>query len=493
MSASPLVGHLLRAGAIAAVVAGTLIVLALAPSARAAPVFTVIEPSDAPDANLDGVCASTNQGLCTLRAAVQEAEFVGGADIVLSQGLGAYTLTIPGGAEVDPAAAGTNGPNAAVGDLDISKNVTITGQGPSESVVDGADAVRVFDVHAGGVLTLKGVRVQNGKADYDGATSHIHGGGIHNHGTVHLVNAVIDDNTANTPNWGGGGITNAFNATATMENVTVSKNSTAYRGGGIENLGNLSMTNVTVADNTAPAGTAGGLLVGGGTATLTNTLLAQNGSGNNCLLNSGLLSSGGYNLDSDQSCGMIGTGDLRFDPGFETGQAGSGPLFYALGATSKAVDAGSPTTCPATDVRGVSRPKDGDGDGGARCDIGSYERERPATGPKQPALSIGNVKLKEGDSGTKSAHFSVTLKDAAAGTVTVRAATSAGTAKAPSDFRAKSDTLTFKAGTLKKTFAVRVNGDTRKESDETFKVKLSSPTEATIADGKATGKILNDD
>jgi hypothetical protein len=490
MPASPPVGLLLRAAAIAAVAVATLTIVVLAPSARAAPVFTVNDPSDAPDAKLDGVCASTNQGLCTLRAAVQEAENAGGGDIVLSQGIGSYTLTIPGGTEVDPATgAGTS--NAAVGDLDISKAISITGQGPSESVIDGNNAVRVFDVHPGGILTLKGVRVTHGKADYDGVFRHIHGGGIHNHGTIHLFNTVVDDNTADTPGWGGGGITNAGGATATLENVTVSKNGTTSWGGGIENLGDLSMTNVTLADNTAPSGTGGGLWAGGGTATLTNTLLAQNGAGNNCLLNRGRVVSNNYNLDSDQSCSLIGTGDLRFDPGLE---AGGGPLSYPLTSTSKAVDAGSPTTCPSTDVRGTSRPKDGDGDGDARCDIGSYERAATTTSSKgQPSLSVGDVKLKEGDSGTKNARFTVTLGAAASTTVTVQAATASGTATAPSDYKSKTATLTFKAGTLKQTFAVKVNGDTRKESDEKFKVKLSSAKDAKIADATATGKILNDD
>src|SRR5262245_12254929 len=70
--------------------------------AQATPVFTVIEPTDAPDAQLNGVCASTYQGLCTLRAAVQEAEFAGGGHVVLSAGLGDYRLTIPAGPEADP-------------------------------------------------------------------------------------------------------------------------------------------------------------------------------------------------------------------------------------------------------------------------------------------------------------------------------------------------------------------------------------------------------
>ena len=42
-----------------------------------------------------------NQGLCTLRAAVQEAEHAGGGHIVLSAGIGDYRLTIPAGPEAN--------------------------------------------------------------------------------------------------------------------------------------------------------------------------------------------------------------------------------------------------------------------------------------------------------------------------------------------------------------------------------------------------------
>jgi len=40
---------------------------------------------------------------------------------------------------------------------------------------------------------------------------------------------------------------------------------------------------------------------------------------------------------------------------------------------SPAIDAGDDAQCPASDQRGVPRPLDGNGDGLAVCDIGSFE------------------------------------------------------------------------------------------------------------------------
>ncbi|WP_165664064.1 choice-of-anchor Q domain-containing protein [Metapseudomonas otitidis] len=49
---------------------------------------------------------------------------------------------------------------------------------------------------------------------------------------------------------------------------------------------------------------------------------------------------------------------------------------HALRPHSPAVDAGI-GTCTARDQRGSKRPRDGDGDGVARCDLGAYERPKP--------------------------------------------------------------------------------------------------------------------
>jgi chitinase len=44
-----------------------------------------------------------------------------------------------------------------------------------------------------------------------------------------------------------------------------------------------------------------------------------------------------------------------------------------------------------------------------------------------------------------------------------------------------------------KTIAVRIIGDTVSEADETFFLRLSAPTNATITDGEGVGTIMNDD
>jgi len=110
-----------------------------------------------------------------------------------------------------------------------------------------------------------------------------------------------------------------------------------------------------------------------------------------------------------------------------------------------------------------------------------------------PAITISDVSVNEGNSGTTSANFTVTLSSASTSTVTVGYTTVAGTATAGSDYTTTSGTLTFAAGTTQQTIAVPVVGDLVDEPDETFQVSLSNPTNATIAVAQATGTIVDDD
>ena len=111
----------------------------------------------------------------------------------------------------------------------------------------------------------------------------------------------------------------------------------------------------------------------------------------------------------------------------------------------------------------------------------------------QPTISIGDTAVTEGNSGTATAAFTVSLTNASTQTVTVNYATAGDTATSDIDFVATSGTATITAGQLSTTVNVSVNGDTTFEPNEFFFVNLTSPTNATISDAQATGIINNDD
>lgn len=114
-------------------------------------------------------------------------------------------------------------------------------------------------------------------------------------------------------------------------------------------------------------------------------------------------------------------------------------------------------------------------------------------GTATPLASIGDVTVTEGNTGTRAAAFNVTLSAAYAQPVTVAYATADGTAEAGGDYQAASGALTFAPGVTSKTITVPVNGDRLGEANETFVINLSSPTNATIADGQAVGTIVDDE
>jgi hypothetical protein len=108
-------------------------------------------------------------------------------------------------------------------------------------------------------------------------------------------------------------------------------------------------------------------------------------------------------------------------------------------------------------------------------------------------LSIADVSIAEGNTGTTQATFTVTLSAAETTHVVVNYATTDGTANAGSDYVAASGTVTFNPGEITKTLNVTINGDTLFEANETFFVDLSNPVNVNIARARATGTITNDD
>ena len=113
--------------------------------------------------------------------------------------------------------------------------------------------------------------------------------------------------------------------------------------------------------------------------------------------------------------------------------------------------------------------------------------------PSLPQLSISDVTVTEGQSGTRNAVFTASLSAAATGVVSVAYQTTDGTAQAGSDYQAASGTLSFAAGQTSRTITVAVVGDTDYEPDETLFVDLSQVSGAELATSRGTLTITNDD
>ncbi|MBX3745853.1 MAG: DUF11 domain-containing protein [Verrucomicrobiae bacterium] len=120
--------------------------------------------------------------------------------------------------------------------------------------------------------------------------------------------------------------------------------------------------------------------------------------------------------------------------------------------------------------------------------IGTIRNDDP-----YPAFSVFDTTVVEGSGGPGEAVFRVVLAPAAKEIVTVRYATSDGTARAGVDYGAVSGILEFPVGTTEREIRVPVMDDLLDEDDETFRVTLSEPTQALIQRGVATGTILDDD
>jgi CSLREA domain-containing protein len=259
----------------------------------------------------DGLCDAD----CSLREAVDAANrHVGRDEIHLASGV--YSLTIPG--LVDDEGETIDEDDNSRGDLDITDDLWLTGQGADATTIAGSGAQyvfgggadRIFEVGAGATVTVEGLTVRYGRvSDMGGGLSNhgkltlngVHvvdnhaasgfkighgggifndgeltitdsriannralggeaslgeGGGIRNDGQLTLKNSVITDNSTWDDNdiGMGGGLRNS--GTALLEDCTISNNSTSIsgEGGGVYNLGELTLRNCTVTQNRALKG-----------------------------------------------------------------------------------------------------------------------------------------------------------------------------------------------------------------------------------------------
>ncbi|GAA0734021.1 Ig-like domain-containing protein [Sphingomonas japonica] len=119
-------------------------------------------------------------------------------------------------------------------------------------------------------------------------------------------------------------------------------------------------------------------------------------------------------------------------------------------------------------------------------------------GPPPPvagALSVADASVVEGDSGTADLVFTVTRSGGSTGAVSATWTVTLGSASA-GDLATSTltGTVNFADGATSATIVVPVLGDTDVEGDEDLTLTLSNATGgATIADGEATGTIVNDD
>src|SRR4051812_41921768 len=105
--------HRLWRGAAGLLVAlGVIVALLSGATPALAATFTVTTTQDAPHTTpLNGNCTSTLAGNpCTLRAAIQATNFLGGTNTINLGVAGTYTLTV----------TGANEDNAVTGDLDVN-------------------------------------------------------------------------------------------------------------------------------------------------------------------------------------------------------------------------------------------------------------------------------------------------------------------------------------------------------------------------------------
>jgi predicted extracellular nuclease len=120
----------------------------------------------------------------------------------------------------------------------------------------------------------------------------------------------------------------------------------------------------------------------------------------------------------------------------------------------------------------------------------------PQAPPATPALSINDVTQAEGNAGTTTFTFTVSLSSpAGAGGASFDIATQDNTATtADNDYQQKSLTgQTIPQGSSTYNFDVLVNGDTNAEPNETFFVNVTNVSGATVSDGQGLGTISNDD
>ncbi len=290
--------------------------------------FVVDSTTDAANINIgDGVCVDT-LGNCSLRAAIQEANALGGSHTITLTGGQTYTIDITGAGE-----------DAAVtGDLDVTATIAINVTGAGAAIIAGDINFndRLFDVQGGGQLDLNsGITVQNSNSlstildggginvrsgaelNTTGVTiqanravaGNARGGGIFNAGTAYLSNTVIASNTASGTTSEGCGIYNDTLGTLTLTAASVIRaHLGCTNGAGLYNAGTATLNAGSSVGAASPGGNSasnnGGGIYNTGTLTLDNASVIGNSATNH---GGGIWSNNTVTINNNAAIGVSGT------------------------------------------------------------------------------------------------------------------------------------------------------------------------------------------
>ncbi len=159
----------------------TLFFLLLLPNASYSATFITNILTDERDALPgDGVCSVVGRigGICSLRAAIQESNALGGEHTIILES-GTYVLS----------RAGRNEAEALVGDLDITANITIEGEGADYTIIDGRLNDRVFDIK-NALVTLRNLSITRGEVMIVDTNGDLRSGGLG--GALLVVNSTVN-------------------------------------------------------------------------------------------------------------------------------------------------------------------------------------------------------------------------------------------------------------------------------------------------------------
>ncbi len=199
--------------------------------------------------------------------------------------------------------------------------------------------------------------------------------------------------------------------------------------------------------------------------------------------------------------GSSAVSDIDFTYQTASGTATSGTDFVAVTSGTGTILAGNSSTTIPVLVNGDTQSEANETFRVTIASVDATISRGTATGTIRnddvPSISINDISLSEGDSGTTDFTFTVSIDggDAAAADIEFDYATANGTATiADNDYIQEAlETGEIQIGETSTEITIRVNGDVKLETDETFFVNLSNPTNATINIDRGEGTIANDD